>query len=167
MFLSNKKISITNAEKLIHSGARPGESTPLKTKKPSRHRPASKKASALPQTVEAWTYFKVSDKLKEYFRQDSSGLFVSRSSIIKPILSLYYYEKLYEKLCQSGFHHLAVKVLALMSYLADELLDVPSLCSLMDLKMANLCEKLNLLDASSKYYEKLNELKLSMEEQAM
>ena len=54
-----------------------------------------------------------------------------------------------------------------MSYLADELLDVPSLCSLMDLKMANLCEKLNLLDASSKYYEKLNELKLSMEEQAM
>jgi len=151
---------------LIQSGARPGESTPLKAKKPPKHRPASKKTSALPQTVEAWTHFKVPEKLKEYFRQDSTGIFVSRSSIVKPILSLYYYEKLCENLYQSGFHHLAVQILALMSYLADDVLNIPSLCSLMDLKMADLCEKLNLLDASNKYYEKLNDLKLSMKEQA-
>ena len=80
---------------------------------------------------------------------------------------MFYYEKLCQYLERIGYQHFAVPVLALMSYLASHVLNDTSLVALMDLKMADLCEKLNLLDASNLLHAKLAGLKLTLEEQAL
>ena len=96
---------------------------------------------------------------------DQAGLFVNNVSIERPNLSVFYYEKLCHNLERIGYHHFSVPVLALMSYLAADVLAESSLATLMDLKMADVCEKLNLLDASNYYHGKLCGLKVLLDEQ--
>lgn len=167
-------MSIENAEKAIRAGIRPGMEDkqtlllgkPLKNKSSKATRPnTTKNTTALPTSCEKWALFKLPEKLNEYFVLDQTGLFINNVSMEKASLSVFYYEKLCRNLERIGYHHLSVPVLALMSYLASDVLAESDLVTLVDLKMADVCEKLNLLDASNHYHGKLCGLKLLLEEQ--
>lgn len=140
---------------------KPPKSKSSKTTRPN----TNKNTTALPTTCEKWALFKLPGNLNEYFVLDQTGLFINNVSIERANLSVFYYGKLCRNLERIGYHHLSVPVLALMSYLASDVLAESSLATLVDLKMADVCEKLNLLDASNHYYGKLCGLKLLLEEQ--
>ncbi|XP_066929818.1 cilia- and flagella-associated protein 46-like [Clytia hemisphaerica] len=161
------KVSIGNAEKAIKNGVPPSMEAPLspKTKKASKTRPGSKSSSALPTSYEKWALFTLPEKLNEYFVMDKTGYYINKTSITRPTLSMFYYEKLCKNLNLIGYHHLGIPVLSLMSYLANDVLEMKDLTTLIDLKMTSLCEQLNMVNACTHYHTKLSSLKLTMEEQ--
>lgn len=162
---------IANVEKAIRSGLKPGETSTPKGKKPGKEhsrseRFGSDKKSLLPSTIESWAEYRVSDKFKEYFKADQNGSLLSKKTIEKPMLSMYYCEKLCDNLCGLGFHHLAVRVLALMMFIAEDLVCSSSLKLLTHAMSADLCERLHLTSAYSYHQEFLKKIELTGEEQA-
>ena len=115
-----------NTEKAIKDGIKPGEVATLKSrdKKTSSNKDlvgrSSSRTTALPQTMETWSMYHLPDKLKDYFKADIHGSYISTTSIKKPTLSLYYLEKLCDNIHSIGFHHFSIHVVLLMTYIAGK-----------------------------------------------
>lgn len=163
------KTAITNAEKAVKEGIKPGEAAPpKKNNKGSREYARVEKSSSrssLPSTIELWATYQIPDKLKEHFTADKHGLYISKSSIQKPMLSLYYLEKLTENLASIGFHHLSVQVMLLRTYIAKELVGNRSLLLLMYMRSCELYRRLNMNAAYERYHSFLQEPILTEEDQ--
>lgn len=163
---------LANIEKIFRSGMKPGETAPTKPKKLSKshskilHRTLSD--NKLPSTITSWAEYRLADKYREYFKADQrTGLYFNKASIDKPMLSMYYLERLHDNLCELGFHHFAVPILSLMLFIAEDLISDSTLVTFVHMMFSNLCKQLNMTSAYNYHQEKIMEnVEITEHEQA-
>ncbi|XP_073402610.1 cilia- and flagella-associated protein 46 [Dendrobates tinctorius] len=113
--------------------------------KPRRKAPLD----ALPSTAEEWAGFDSPDEVRDAFRQDTSYLTVNRSTIVKPMYSLYYLDLLVKELQNISFPHLSLPVLQLEEVIAHDVVQSKSLSALYHLRLSQVCTSLKLYHAVS------------------
>ncbi|CAJ0966591.1 unnamed protein product [Ranitomeya imitator] len=113
--------------------------------KPRRKAPID----ALPSTAEEWAGFDSPDEVRDAFRQDTSYQTMNRSTIVKPMFSLYYLDLLVNQLQNISFTHLSLPVLQFEEVIAHDVVQSKSLSDLYHLRLSQVCTSLKLYHAVS------------------
>ncbi|XP_069609930.1 cilia- and flagella-associated protein 46 [Ranitomeya imitator] len=113
--------------------------------KPRRKAPID----ALPSTAEEWAGFDSPDEIRDTFRQDTSYQTINRSTIVKPMFSLYYLDLLVNQLQNISFTHLSLPVLQFEEVIAHDVVQSKSLSDLYHLRLSQVCTSLKLYHAVS------------------
>ncbi|XP_065072026.1 cilia- and flagella-associated protein 46-like isoform X1 [Rhopilema esculentum] len=161
--------SIRIGEKAMRDGVKPGE-RPF-SKAESRKKDANKidrvaSKTCIPFSLEQWATFALPERLKEYFKQDVSGCFISERSIKKPELTFYYMEALNNSLCQHGYHPLCLPVCAFNCFIATEILEDKFLITLSKLQLLDILNDLEMVSASCNLSRSLGPQYITEEDKA-
>lgn len=117
--------------------------------------------------MEAWTVYSVPDNIKELFKTDTSGSYLSSVSITRPELSLFFLESLVRNLYCIGFHHLTIFPIRLMGFIAEDILKNTSVSKLIHMQSCELYEILKMKIPYQQHQKFIQGAILTEEEQAL
>ncbi|XP_052099636.1 cilia- and flagella-associated protein 46-like isoform X4 [Mytilus californianus] len=131
-------------------GGKEKEAAPPK-EKPKRKGPLD----ILPSTVEEWSIYDIPEEVMEAFNHDmmkTSG--INNTTIVKPMLTMYYLDQLLVRLRGIGYNHLTFPILVTCDILSRNLLKNNPLYVLVHSRASEICLELNLKNGYS-FHEKL------------
>ncbi|CAC5380788.1 Cilia- and flagella-associated protein 46 [Mytilus coruscus] len=143
-------------------GGKEKEAAPPK-EKPKRKGPLD----ILPSTVEEWSIYDIPEEVMEAFNHDmmkTSG--INNTTIVKPMLTMYYLDQLLVRLRGIGYNHLTFPILVTCDILSRNLLKNNPLYVLVHSRASEICLELNLKNGYS-FHEKLAGPVLNEDDQAL
>ncbi|CAH3151990.1 unnamed protein product [Porites lobata] len=168
------QVSISSAERMLKEGGKPGERAPSKKGKEKGKEAKESQTKVdrsggktiLPNSMEGWATFELSEKLQEYFKCDITGTMINKATFQKPMLTMHYIQALLRDLRDLGYHQLALPVVAMQQLIADLIIDDAQLKKLVHLRAMELCQEVNLLSGVSHHEKCAGRMLLTEQEQA-